>query len=241
MTDLKFKPLINTIFIHIPKTAGMSLYESVLDLDKFFSWFLGLNFTKEDSIITNPENFKAITMGHLYYKSLIEANYMSKIYYKKAFKFCFVRNPYDRLVSLYKYHRVNNRLHFNFDKFVEILYNEFKLKRVPSIGLFNVKTFSNLSQLYHKQIYANQYNEMIRWIPPDIGFIGRFENIESDINELLKILGYTGDIINIPKLNYTKSDDYMSYYTNEQTIKYTSTIYKHDIRRFGYKNLSKFN
>lgn len=236
MSNLKFKPLINTIFVHIPKTAGMALYDSVLDLDKFFNWFLGIGRSEEENKIINPEHLTAISFGHLYYKSLLESNIISSEYYKNAFKFCFVRNPYDRLVSLYKYHRVNDRLRLNFDEFVKLLYEEFKLKRVPPVGLYNVKNFNKDSPLFHKQIYGNQYNQMSKWIPSDIGFIGRFENFESDTNQLLKILGYTGNIIKIPKINVSKGEaDYKAYYKNEQTIKYAKAIYKRDFRRFGYK------
>jgi hypothetical protein len=232
----KFKPTINTIFIHIPKTAGITIYESILDLDKFFGWFLGSEYNeKDDRSLIKANTHGATMLGHIYWKSLIDNAYLDLKYFKRSFKFCFVRNPYDRLVSLYKYHRVKKNLNLEFDEFVKLLYEEFRLKRVPPIGLYNIKTFHLDSRLYHKQIYGNQYNEMIRWIPPDIGFIGRLENFDSDINQLLKILGYLGEPINIPKLNYTRADDYMSYYTNKHTIKYASVIYRHDICRFGYK------
>ena len=234
---MKFKPLINTIFIHIPKTAGITIYESILDLDRFFGWFLGSENNNGDKSLTKANTCGATMLGHIYWKSLIESEYLNLKYFKSSFKFCFVRNPYDRLVSLYKYHRVYKHLKLEFDEFVKLLFDEFKLKRVPSIGLYNIKTFNKDSQLYHPQIYGNQYNEMIKWIPPNIGYIGRLENFDSDINELLRILGYDGKPIDIPKLNYTKTDDYMNYYKNEQTIKYVSIIYRHDIRRFGYKFL----
>ena len=232
----KFKPFINTIFIHIPKTAGWSLYDYVFDLDVFFSWYLGVKLTKEDTTITNPEEYKSITIGHIYYKSLLDEKYMSIDYYDKAFKFCFVRNPYDRIVSLYKYHNVEKILKLDFDTFIELLYNEFKLKRVPPVGLYNIKTFHEDSPLYHEKITGNQYNEMIKWIPPDIGYIGRFENYEQNVNELLIILGYVGKPIKIPKLNASKGEsDYKIYYKKPMTIKYVKAIYIHDIRRFGYK------
>jgi len=234
---MKFIPLIDTIFIHIPKTAGITIYESILDLDRFFGWFLGSENDNVDKSLTKVNTSGATMLGHIYWKSLIESEYLNLKYFKSSFKFCFVRNPYDRLVSLYKYHRVYKHLKLEFDEFVKLLFDEFKLKRVPPIGLYNIKTFNKDSPLYHPQIYGNQYNEMIKWIPPNIGYIGRLENFDSDINELLKILGYTGKPIDIPKLNYTKTDDYMNYYKNKQTIKYVSIIYRHDIRRFGYKNL----
>ena len=235
--NLKFRPLIKTIFVHIPKTAGMALYESVFELERFFSWFLGLNKSEKDEKISTIKNLKNVTLGHLNYKTVLDSNIMSISFYKEAYKYCFVRNPYDRLVSLYKYHRVKDRLKLDFDNFVKLLYEEFKLDRVPPVGLYNVKHFSKNGPLYHYQIYGNQYNEMIKWIPPDIDFVGRFENFESDTNKLLINLGYKGSPIVIPHLNYSssKKDDYTTYYINEQIIDYVSEIYKNDIMRFGYK------
>jgi hypothetical protein len=45
--------------------------------------------------------------------------------------------------------------------FVKILYDEYKNKRIPPIGLYNIKTFAKDSKLYHKNIYGNQYNSMV--------------------------------------------------------------------------------
>ena len=235
MKNLKFKSKLNSIFIHIPKTAGITIYESILELDKKFGWFLGSEFDEnQDKSLHKFNNIGSIMLGHIWYKALIDANYLDNKFFKQSFKFCFVRNPYDRLVSLYKYHQINKRLNLNFDNFVKILYQEYKNKRIPPVGLYNIKTFNKQSSLYHKNIYGNQYNSMIKWIPRDIGFIGRFENIEKDINELIKILGYKGSFINILKLNSTKKEDYTLYYKNKNTIKYISKIYKYDIIRFGY-------
>jgi hypothetical protein len=161
---------------------------------------------------------------------------MSLKYYKNGFKFCFVRNPFDRLVSLYNYHKVQKRLGFDFDTFVKLLYEEFKNKKVPSVGLYNVRTFNKDSPLYHPFIYGNQYNQMIKWIPREIGYIGRFENLEYDVNQILIILGYTGPTINVPTINVSKKyKPTKDYYTDEQTLKYVRAIYKKDLIRFGYK------
>ena len=235
----KYNPSIDTIFIHIPKTGGITIYESILELDRFFGWFLGIDnpSSKEDTSIRIANNKQSTMLGHIYYKTLIEEKYLNIDYFKKSFKFCFVRNPYDRLVSLYKYHRIQKNLNLNFHEFVKILYEEYKLKRIPSIGLYNIKTFNKDSKLYHPKIYGNQYNEMIRWIPRDIGFVGRFENFDNDLYSLIKILGANPKDFTIPKLNYTKSDNYLDYYTNRETIRYVSIIYRHDLRRFGYSFL----
>jgi hypothetical protein len=46
MTNLKFKPFINSFFVHIPKCAGMTIYDSVLDLDRYLVGFLDLSLMK---------------------------------------------------------------------------------------------------------------------------------------------------------------------------------------------------
>lgn len=235
MENKKFTPLINSFFVHIPKTAGMSIYDTILNLKRKFGWFLGSEFDeKQDKSIRKIDNNGSYTIGHIYYKSLIKDKYLDKNFFKKSFKFCFVRNPYDRLVSLYEYHKVREKLNLDFDTFVKILYDEYKNKRIPAIGLYNIKTFPKDSKLYHKSIYGNQYNSMVEWLPSDIGFIGRFEDFDSEMNKLLKILGYDGPSINIQKINYSKHEKYTSYYNNKETIKYVSKIYKKDFRRFGY-------
>jgi hypothetical protein len=238
MENRKFTPLLNSLFVHIPKTAGMTIYDTILNLKRNFGWFLGSDLDdKQDKSIRKIENNGSYTLCHIYYKSLIEKGYLDKKYFNNSFKFCFVRNPYDRLVSLYEYHRIKDRLKLDFDTFVELLYKEYIYKRIPPIGLYNIKTFPKDSKLYHKDIYGNQYNSMIKWIPSNIGFIGRFEDFDSEIDKLLRILGYTGPIINVKKTNYSKHDNYIKYYNNRTTIKYVSKMYKKDIIRFGYKFL----
>jgi hypothetical protein len=234
----KFKTNMNTIFIHIPKTGGTTISESLIYFHRFFGWSFGSEFNRDkDKVLLKSYNYGPTQIGHIYYKSLINGNYLEKKYFKNSFKFCFVRNPYDRIVSLYKYHKINERLNLDFDNFIKILYTEFQNGSVPPVGLYNIKTFNHDSKLYDRKIFGSQYNLMIKWIPKDIGFIGRFENLNEDVHKLIKILGYNGKNFIIPKLNFTKEDNYLSYFTNRQTIDYVSEIYKKDIRRFGYKFL----
>lgn len=232
MSNIKFKPKIDCIFIHIPKTAGMTIYESILDLKRFASWSLGTN---DKAYIDKMNSYGSYTLLHIYYQSLLDENYMENDFFKNTFKFCFIRNPYDRIVSLYKYHDIKNRLNYNFDNFIELLYNEYKNNTIPKIGLYNVKLFDKTSKLYHSHIYANQYRQQIEWIPNDIGFIGRLEYFDNDINELLLILGYKGPKIITQKINTSKDEDYSLYYKNNKTRELIKIMYKDDFNRFGYK------
>jgi hypothetical protein len=233
---LNFKPIVNSLFIHIPKTAGMTIYTSVLNLDRSFGWFLGDSTKKgEDVELKKMKSSGGVMLGHISYKSALNEKILNQDFFNHSFKFCFVRNPYARLVSLYKYHRIKDHLKLSFDDFVELLYQEYIHKKIPPVGLYNIKTFDKQSKLYHKQVYGNQYNQMIDWIPCEIGYIGRVESFDEDMNHILRVLGYHGPDYISPKINTTKEDDYIQYYVNKKTKEYASKMYKDDIHRFGYK------
>ena len=236
-THLKFKPKKNCIFIHIPKTGGITLFDSTLNLHKSFGWFFGNDKYKnnKDGSITKMNKEGGVSLGHIYYKALLNKNYLSQTFFNNSFKFCFVRNPFSRLISLYKYHKIRVRLGLDFDTFITYLYQEFKNKTIPPVGFYNIKSFNKSSKLYHDQIYGNQYNLMCDWIPNDIGFIGRMETFNNDVTELLKILDYNDKIqFSIPILNSTDRIDYNTYYENKKTTKLVQEIYYNDFIRFGY-------
>jgi hypothetical protein len=267
MTDLKFQPKGDCIFIHIPKTAGISIYESVLELERPFDWFFGLDQKYLKDLLRNKEELKRINprldkaiayvkgmmkesnihnwpthgvsmLGHIHYKALIDSGKLSQEYFDHSFKFAFVRNPYDRLVSLYKYHMVHKRLGLGFDDFVETLSQEFEKGNVPSVGLYNIQPFPGASPLYHLQIYGNQYQPMVAWLPKKDVLICYLETFEQDIDKLLNMMGFEGKRAPVPKKNKSKYDDnFMDFYSNPRTIDLVNKIYKDDFETFGYDML----
>ena len=260
MSDLHFKPEGDCIFIHIPKTAGISIYESVLDLERPFGWFYGLDQNYLKHLLSKATTKKEIALlrdkmrqsnlnewskhgasilGHFHYLSLIKAGKLDKDYFERAFKFTFVRNPYDRLVSLYKYHRIQKLLGLSFDDFVEHLSQEFQRDDVPPVGLYNIKPFAETSPLFHLDIYGNQYNPMVDWLPDNKNvLICYLETFEDDIDKLLNMMGFEGKRYPVPKKNKSRYDDnYLDFYTNRKTIDLVNKIYKQDFIHFGYEML----
>lgn len=267
MDKLPYKPLGDCIFIHIPKTAGISIYESVLSLDRPFDWFYGLHHDYLNQLMKDPEKLKSIypsidkgkssikallkessirtwplhgasMLGHIHYQELIDANKLTQTYFDQAFKFAFVRNPYDRLVSLYKYHRIQKQFDLDFDTFVHILYQEFDAGRVPPVGLYNIQPFPDTSPLHHLMVYGNQYNPMVDWLPKnyrDTVLICYLETFEQDIDKLLSMIGFQGKRNTVPKKNKAKYEDpFMEFYTKKETIERVNHMYKKDFEAFGY-------
>jgi len=103
------------IFIHIPKTAGSSIEHLLRDEGRYELDFIGVRNGRST---------------HHYMG--IELKLILKDLYPKYYKFSFVRNPYDRLVSEYFWCRINNVGHkFNktFDEFLDYVEDVVKNKK----------------------------------------------------------------------------------------------------------------
>jgi hypothetical protein len=103
------------IFIHIPKTAGSSIEHLLRDEGKYELDFIGVRNGRS---------------SHHYMG--IELKLILKELYPTYYKFSFVRNPYDRLISEYFWCRINNVGHkFNktFDEFLDYVEDVIKNKK----------------------------------------------------------------------------------------------------------------
>lgn len=152
---------------------------------------------------------------------------------KNNFKFTIIRNPYDRLVSLYLNKIKNpNAKDFRkgifcgflkYNKFYENMpFNEF-VRVIHSIP-DKISDPHLKSQYLH--ISDNKGNILV-------DYIGYFESLEKNYLEICKRL----NIINPPKLPHeekSKREDYKNYY-NEKTKKLVEERYCKDFELFGYK------
>lgn len=112
-------------FIWIPKAAGSSTFKL---LEAEISMVKLKNI---ESFHTFP-NYGPVTFGHAHYHSLQRINVISKRYHENSTKFAIVRNPYDRVVSLYNYLVQIGNYTNNFDDFLQDL-----LLNRPAIGTYN--------------------------------------------------------------------------------------------------------
>jgi len=192
-------------FIHIPKTAGQSiedLFEFELDNHHYF----GNN---------NGHDFSHCTIK----------NMQSKIDISNFFKFSFVRNPFDRLVSefFYRYELKHNwvfeRLKmkkYSFEDFVNCFY-EYKLS-------FDINKSSDESHFYSQFEFVCIDNKI------SVDFLGRFENFKNDISTLKKKFNINKNIILKNKTNHY----HYSLYYNTTTKSMVEKIYEKDLSFFNY-------
>ena len=141
------------------------------------------------------------------------------------FKFCFVRNPWDKLVSFYcDKLNINNPSHRDFLK-----YNGFKVGISFEELVYAIRDIQDREAERHfKSQYTfvtDQRNNLV------VDFVGRFENLEEDFNKICKIAGLPP--IALPHRYKSVHDHYSTYYTDE-TRRVVAERYKKDIEMFGY-------
>ena len=157
------------------------------------------------------------------------ASYHSE--YKDYFSFTFIRNPYDRIVSAYKYfrklksgHRWYKRNSIISDAANDMEFNDF----VHHINDF-MKLMKREEGSFESGIHFQPFHY---FIDQSIDFVGRFENIQQDYAEILSYLKLPVKLL--PKTNSTNNLNYRKLYTKESR-KIVYDIYQEDIENYSYE------
>jgi len=140
--------------------------------------------------------------------------------YSDYFKFSFVRNPWDRLVSCW-YNKViqSNYFSFNDDRYEKMQLFE---KFVDYVSTLDINTCDRHLKLQSSLIDLNE-----------IDYIGRFETFAEDYTAICQKLDIPLDNF-IHKNKSLKTKHYTEFYTDELREK-VHQIYLKDIQIFGYK------
>ena len=195
------------IFTHVPKTAGKSI-----------RYLFGLPEFEQD-YKANGANIEH-GFGH---KCLLES--VNEWYFHKYFKFSFVRNPFDRIVSAYSY--LDNGGCNAFDK-------QFRDEHlVPYKGDFRAFVEDLSGFLASSQHFRPQ----VVWLCDDRGklltdFIGRYESLERDASVVGKRFGLP--CREVPFLNASKRMPYRAYY-DDSTRRRVAQAYGDDLELFSYR------
>lgn len=189
------------IFIHIPKTAGSSIEHLLRDEGKYELDFIGVRNGRST---------------HHYMG--IELKMILKELYPTYYKFSFVRNPYDRLISEYFWCRINNVGHkFNktFDEFLDYVEDVIKNKKFfkPIENDHFIPQYSFL--FFNNKLLVNN--------------IFKYEDIETVIPLIKKRLKIKTVLQHLNKSNKNEIT-----LTNEQKERIYN-LYKIDFQTFNYE------
>ena len=197
------------IFIHIPRTGGTSIEKALI----------GEDFWKID------HRNKHATC-HTAKKEYAE-------YWDDYFKFSFVRNPWDRHVSMLKHEEyfygksdTLGQGNLSIDK---LLHYTTKYGSPPDTIEFDYRfverNFFDKFDLIPQAVYTN-------YVGPEMDFIGRFENLQNDFDIVTKMLGL--EQRELPNSGASKERTHYSDYYDDKSQTLIKSIYDFDIKRFDY-------
>ncbi|MCM2681481.1 sulfotransferase family 2 domain-containing protein [Echinimonas agarilytica] len=216
------------VFVHIPKTAGQSVEHVFLEQNGL-TWEgrAPLLLRPNDDLSKGPER-----LAHLYADEYVKFDYMEQDAFDQYYKFAFVRNPFDRLVSEYRYRNLDSQ--YNFKDFV--------LKHLPAGEMTN--DFRHIVP-QSRYVYDSEGNCLV-------DFVGKFESIQSDFSKVCSALNLPS--LELPHNNKSKAKQksiwlqvksslgmqqkakkisYQEFYDSELQ-ELVSTMYQDDLKHFDY-------
>jgi len=218
--------------VHIPKAAGRSV-------EMYFINRLNMDRNSEEDrrellLVSNDDPARGTEkLSHLSAREYVECGHIPQQEFDEFYKFSFVRNPWSRLVSEYRYR--NYIQHKSFKDFV--------MNKLPSPG-WDDKYRHVMPQT--DMLYSDS-GELL------VDFVGKFENLQSDFDKLCEHWGF--EDTEVPHVNssdkksrelrrktrnflYRNNESdlkkYVEFYDDE-TREYVAGLYQNDINNFKYE------
>lgn len=145
------------------------------------------------------------------------------------FKFGFVRNPYDRLVSCF--HEFQNPTSFTDIKR--------DVRKDPSLNLKKVhENFEDFVEMSfkHEHIHWKIQHSMLHHRGKClVDYIGHVESIQEDIDYICEKIGFDNSGIDIPVVRKSKGRTHFSEYYTDELKERVYEKYKIDFETFGYE------
>lgn len=207
------------IFFHNPKTAGRSI-QSVLRQRLVVRLELGYNDLEDTAYgLCSGMKDNGFVMSHvrpLELRNGLKGNFGRHVF-DDFFKFTFVRNPWDRMVSLYHFYQQNCEDTKGFDIPFDAWIGRLHEMYVNGDWEFSIVPQHEWTHIDGKQV---------------VDFIGRYENLQSDFEFIKEALALPNDC-RLPHENASDHQNYRECYTDE-TRQMVAEIFAEDIELFGY-------
>lgn len=232
------------LFLHIPKTGGTSI-NNVLPRGRTTMESVQRCLEHRHPPMTNAGAAKP----HHYTLEQYESSGISELEgFNDLYTFTFVRNPWDRVVSLYNHWKTGSRIAYgpyesemirrrlgtisSNDEPIEDF--QWFIRRITEIVLNKEYYFANNGH-FTPQIKYTHDSEGTQLVD----FIGRYETLTEDFRKLNEICGWALSEIEIPHLNKSnkKYKEYRDYYYDGNGVAKTlvKEIYGPEIELYGYK------
>ena len=220
----------NCLFVHIPKTAGQSV-------EQFFMDLLGLDWEHDREALLLQSNDDPARgtekLAHLSASEYVDCGYLPQQEFSAYFKFSFVRNPWSRILSEYRYRNYFHHLSFR----------DFVLNKLPRPGWDD--QYRHVMPQYD-MLHDRQGNLLV-------DFVGRFETLQQDFDKVCERLGIVDSRLPHRNRSDKKSRDLkrkirnflfmngenrfqnMAEFYDDETREAVTEYYRKDIDTFGYE------
>jgi len=193
------------VFIHIPKCAGTSIHRA----------------------LSNLHDSRSVPIGTRMYHKHSKASDVRRILgpaWDQAFKFSFVRNPWDLMVSSYHWWltRACN--------FPSLGPHASKIRQMGSFSSF-IRSDYGL-----RMINEQDGRDLLDWLCEDgkliVDFVGKYETLEEDWRQICTELGVVP--ITLTTENRVRREPYRVFY-DETSRRLVADRFARTIERFGYE------
>lgn len=200
ITGQSFKPFLdtNTLFVHIPKTAGIAIGHSI--------------YGRHTGNHTTIAEYQMV---------------FSKVEFDNMFKFTFVRNPWDRLLSAFLFLKAGGRNTGDKQWAETHLLNYTDFESFVLNGLNDEMVMEGIHFKPQHSFVTNPNSADVL-----VDFIGRFEHLEEDWKALTQNISAKTELKEV-NVNRAKKDDFHLHYTDKMA-EIVADVYQKDIAIFGY-------
>ncbi len=201
------------VFVHIPKTAGTSVYEA-----------LGGERDGDDQ--HGFDRARGIPLQHMTAAEMIDLGYVTRGEFDRCFSFCFVRNPWDRMVSEWKWRCGSALPRTHPYRYLKISLKRFLLEGPSWRGEVGAKIRRHL--LPQVAFIRDREGRSL------VDFVGRFERLAEDFETACQRADLTDCSLGWAKKTRRGGASYADYYDDE-TQELVGRMFADDIETFGYE------
>ncbi len=199
-------------FIHVPKTGGSSVFLALKphadDVNGYWAnrWLAAAGIHVNHLAPWRSKKFRPHVAARV-----LEA-WLPADVFAGLFKFAFVRNPWDLLVS--SYHFLKSKPEHRRSR---------RVSRLPTFGDY-VEYEIRRAQLHQVAMLCDRRGRLL------VDYVGRYESLVTDF---ASICGRIGIEATLPRVNATVRGDYRDHYTPALAGR-VAEAFAADIERFGY-------
>jgi len=200
-----YSPFLKYVFIHIPKCAGSSIHR-----------VLGVLHAQRSLQVGKPKYHK--------HAKAVKVREVLGPAWNECFRFTFIRNPWDLMVSSYHWW-------LTYAEIFPALHKD--IARVREMGTFSVFIRSEFGRF---MLNEHRGGDLTEWISDGeeiiVNFVGRYENLDEDWSKVCRALQVPA--LPLGRENQVARQDYRGFYDDESR-ELVANRFARTIELFGYR------